>query len=151
MHAEYHDTEWLRAMLTDIELAAASIHLTALSFQPQTPERSGAISRLWTALHAARARGVQVYAYLPTPNRNAAATMRNASTASMMRQAGMHCHLVQGGRLLHAKTLVVDALVVHIGSGNFTDAAASQNYEAYLRVISPAIASRLINRWKELP
>ena len=138
-------------MAEQCALAQTTIHISALSMLPPTPNAIGDWPELWRAWCAAARRGVRVRIWLPAPMQNNAATRGNVNTGRIAVAAGIGINLLSGNRLLHAKTCVIDASSVWIGSGNFTAAAAHHNHEAYLRADCPAIARELIERWESLP
>ena len=146
----YHGEGWAEAMGEACALAMDSIHVSALSILPPTSNASGDWPELWRAWCAASRRGVAVDIWLPSPNEKAPATLGNGTAGRAIVDSGMNVHFVQGTRLLHAKTCVIDAATVWIGSGNFTAAAAHHNYEAYLEAHSQVIAQCLIERWQGL-
>ena len=147
----YHGEGWAAAMADECQLAMASIHASALSFQPPRTQTDGDWPRLYQSWVDAAARGVQVCVWLPAASTTHPATHHNLTAARRMIADGIHARLVSGNQLLHAKTCVIDASSIWIGSGNFTAAAAHFNHEAYLRADCPAIAAELIARWEALP
>ena len=82
--------------------------------------------------------------WLAAPQATAAATKGNAGAGKCAVAAGLSICYVRGQHLLHSKALVVDASTAWVGSGNFTLAATSENFESYLRVTDDAISDRLI-------
>ena len=147
----YHGAGWAGALAAESNLAMDSIHASALSLAPPTPKATGDWPLLWRAWIAAAERGVAVQIYLPSPTQIHPATKGNIGAMRALIAAGISVHMVQGNNLLHAKTCVIDAHSVWIGSGNFTAAAAHHNFEAYLRADCPKIARELITRWESLP
>lgn len=145
-----HLEHWAEAMRADVAAATASVSLSALSLQPPITRTPGAWPALWHALTAAADRGVRVRLYLPQPTNTHPATRFNDATCAKASAAGIRCHLIRGPRLLHCKSLVIDATVSWIGSGNFTAAACHHNIEAYLRAADPAIAAAIQTRWDAL-
>lgn len=147
---EYHGAGWAAALRADCDLASRSLHLSALSMLPPGANASGPWPDLWRAWIAAAKRGVDVHLWLPAPMTHNPATRGNFGAGSACTEQGIFIHYATGNRLLHAKSCVVDAHIVWIGSGNFTAAAAHHNHEAYLRADSPKIAAELICRWEAL-
>lgn len=146
----YHGEGWANHMAIECGNAQKTIHVSALSMHPPTPNGQGDWPELWRAWCIAAMRGVAVNIWLPAPSPIYPATKNNTGAGSKITLNGMHIHYVTGNRLLHAKTCVIDESSIWIGSGNFTAAAAHHNYEAYLRADCPAIARQIVNRWKSL-
>lgn len=145
-----HLSDWAAAMARDVRAATASASLSAISIQPPRSKTPGQWPDLWAALVAAAARGVRVTLYLPPPSNTHPATRFNSNTATVAAAAGIATRFLRGPRLLHCKSLVLDARVVWIGSGNFTSAAAHHNVEAYLRTERPDFAATIAARWDAL-
>jgi len=146
----YHGEGWAEHMAEQCALARKSIHISALSMLPPGQNATGDWPELWRAWCAAARRGVRVDIWLPSPTGIHPATKGNIGAGRAIVAAGLGIHFVQGNKLLHAKTVVIDAASVWIGSGNFTAAAAHHNYEAYLQARCPKIARQLIERWEGL-
>jgi len=146
----YHGAGWAEHMAECCALAQRSIHVSALSMLPPTQNASGDWPELWRAWCAAARRGVAVHIWLPAPSGIHPATKGNGGAGRAIVDAGMRIHFVQGNKLLHAKTAVIDESSVWIGSGNFTAAAAHHNYEAYIQATCPRIARQVIERWEAL-
>lgn len=147
---EYHGQDWAEGMLVDCEHAQRTIHISALSMHTPTIRSSGAWPELYKSWLAKSQQGVKIDIWLPQPSKTWPATLGNFSTGNKLAAAGLFPHFVKSNRLLHAKTCIIDAQIVWIGSGNFTAAAAHYNHEAYLRTYSPGIAEKLIDRWESL-
>jgi phosphatidylserine/phosphatidylglycerophosphate/cardiolipin synthase-like enzyme len=146
----YHGEGWAATMAAECAGAQKTIHISALSMLPPTPNATGDWPDLWRAWCAAAKRGIAVNVWLPAPTPIHQATRQNSTTGGKIILNGMGIHYITGSRLLHAKTAVIDARTVWIGSGNFTAAAAHHNYEAYLRAECPTIAKQIIDRWESL-
>jgi phosphatidylserine/phosphatidylglycerophosphate/cardiolipin synthase-like enzyme len=106
---------------------------------------------LWDEWVRAVQRGVQVNLWLAAPQSNAAATKGNSGAGAAAVAAGIKLRYVRGNKLLHSKCAIVDMERVWIGSGNFTSAAACENFETYISVTSPNIALLLCNNMESLP
>jgi len=143
---QYHAEGWAVALAKDCAAAVRTIHLSALSLVPPTPNGHGSWPELWRALQAAASRGVYVHVWLPAPQPAHPATRGNIGAGRACAEAGINIHYVQGPRLLHAKTAVIDGTILFVGSGNFTAAAAHHNHEHYLRADCPAIAQQIVLR-----
>jgi cardiolipin synthase len=117
-----------------LALAAAEtrIDLAASYFVPDT--------LLIEALIAARARGVRVRVLLPGPHLDAL-SVKIASKADWgeLLQAGVEIHVYQP-TMLHTKLLVIDSLLVSVGSTNFDMRSIRLNDEASLNVYNREFA-----------
>ena len=149
-HLTYHGSGWAAAMAACCAAAQRTIHISALSLLPPTQNAAGHWPELWRAWCAAARRGVAVHIWLPAPMTNAPATRGNFGAGRAITEAGMHVHYVIGNQLLHAKQTVVDEIIIWIGSGNFTSAAAHFNHEAYLSANCPHIGAQIVARLKTL-
>lgn len=147
----YTTPEWPAVMAEQIGAATQSVHLSALSFHPPRDGVRTPHTRLLHALAAAAARGVRVRIWLQAPSQHHPAASLNEAARRWLLAHGIECRLVNTGRLLHAKSLVVDGLSLWLGSGNFTAAAAHVNHEAYLNVTSEPSARRWIAYLEALP
>jgi phosphatidylserine/phosphatidylglycerophosphate/cardiolipin synthase-like enzyme len=139
-----HTTNWAGALAAACMDAQHSISISAISMFPPLRHSEAPFSHLWAAWTAAAKRGVQVQFFLPAPQPAHPATLRNASAAAIAFKAGMRTRFVPGPRLLHAKSIVIDARNVWIGSGNMTAAAACLNHEFYVNFISEDCAARIL-------
>ena len=144
-----HD-QWAMPMATDCAAARLSITASALSLHALRRPSETPFGHLWAAWQCAAARGCTVDFFLAAPSKNHPATAQNLTAGGILRSAGMRAHFVPQPRLLHAKTLIIDARIVWIGSGNFTAAAAHHNHEIYCRFESPEIAQRIAARWQSI-
>jgi cardiolipin synthase len=98
-----------RTLLAAISLSQRSIHLTTGFFVP-TPD-------LARALIAAARRGVDVQVVVPGQSDSSAAVAAGRAKYGELLEAGVKIHERQG-RILHAKTAVVDGAWSAIGSSN---------------------------------
>jgi phosphatidylserine/phosphatidylglycerophosphate/cardiolipin synthase-like enzyme len=73
--------------------------------------------------------------------------MHNRMAADEAHKLKMSVRFVPQPNLLHAKSLVVDGLIVWAGSGNMTAAAAHHNHELYIHFEHEEIARRIEARW----
>ncbi|WP_298235929.1 cardiolipin synthase [uncultured Azohydromonas sp.] len=122
--------------LMAITSARETIHLSSSYFVPD--------SLAVQALVDARKRGVRVC--LITPGRHIdTATVRRASRARWgpLLEAGVEIAEFQP-TMFHCKVLVVDSLLVSVGSTNFDNRSFRLNDEANLNVLDAAFARRLI-------
>lgn len=139
--------EWADPLAADIAAAQHSILITALSLHPPRSSANKPIKRLWDAIAAAAARGVDVRFILPAPSRSHPATAMNGQAAAALHAAGVGVHYAPPSRLLHAKTACLDKSIVWVGSGNWTAAASAYNHESYLRIKSIELAHQLRTHW----
>ncbi len=98
-----------RTLLAAITLSQTSVHLTTGFFVP-TPD-------LTHALEAAARRGVDVQVIVPGRSTSAAAVAAGRATYSDLLEAGVKLHEFDG-RILHAKTAVIDGAWSAVGSSN---------------------------------
>jgi cardiolipin synthase len=98
-----------RTLLAAITLSQRSVHLTTGFFVP-TPE-------LAHALEAAARRGVDVQVIVPQRSTSDAAVAAGRAKYGDLLEAGIKLHEFQG-RILHAKTAVIDGAWSAIGSSN---------------------------------
>lgn len=147
---ELYLADWARMMTIDANQAKSSIAISALSCLPPRASKHGDWPALWQSWIDAAARGVRVELYLPAPLKSAGATITNQKTADTAQRHGIACHLIPGPNLLHCKSMVIDQLIIWIGSGNFTAAAANHNHEAYMRHRCPSMARQMQDRWEAI-
>jgi len=119
--------------LMSITAAMRTIDLSASYFVPDELTRR--------ALSAALARGVRVRIIVPG-NRIDAELVRKASRAQWgeLLQAGAEIHEYQP-TMFHCKTLIVDGLMVSVGSTNFDNRSFRLNDEANLNIYDAAFAA----------
>lgn len=147
---DFHSAGWADRIAADVDRASMLITLSALSFAiPRKPGLTGQ-PRLWAALCDAVERRVSVSIYIPAMTPSHPATAHNNSAAYIASRAGMSVIQVPMPRLLHAKTVQIDAEISWIGSGNFTTAAASHNFEAWIRTTDRATAAQLNAFYRDL-
>ena len=147
--------DWTTPLAADIDACESEIHLSTLSFNHPSPTKNNMLTIAITALQRAAARGVHVHVYLPAISPSHPATLQNGSAADRLHAQKITAHLIPLPQLLHAKTVSLDDAVIWCGSGNWTQAAAAHNDEAYLRVCSPTIAREMRQKlqslcWKQL-
>jgi phosphatidylserine/phosphatidylglycerophosphate/cardiolipin synthase-like enzyme len=149
MNVQIH-WHWVTPMAHDIAAAQQSITLTALSLQPPSDQSITPLGCWWRALSERAAAGKHVEIILPTPSKIHPATAYNSAAAYRAHDLKMRIRMIEPPHLLHAKTAVIDKKIIWIGSGNFTAAAAHQNYEMYCRFESTEIAERLLAHWETI-
>ncbi|SEL94316.1 cardiolipin synthase [Pseudoxanthomonas sp. GM95] len=121
--------------LLSIAASATSIDLAAAYFVPD--------DLITKALLAAAERGVNIRVMLPGPHIDSS-SVRLASKASWgpLLQAGIEFHEFQP-TMLHTKLLIIDKLLVSVGSTNFDIRSFRLNDEASLNMYDPVMAERL--------
>lgn len=142
--------DWAQKMSEDIAEAKQSIFMSALSMLLPVQVPQSGIGSIYRNLQLAVERGVYISILLSAPAHFAPASQSNLFAIKRLAADGIHARLISGARLLHAKTCTIDSRVVWIGSGNFTQQAATSNHEAYLRTVNAQIALRLMDKWKGL-
>lgn len=143
--------EWALRMATDIELASETICISSLSVHPPKPNDQRPIGKLWSAVIAAKKRGVQVEFWLPAPHKSYPATALNGAAAMKLYERGIPTTLIYPSRLLHAKTCVIDRRLCWVGSGNWTAAASAHNHEFYARFESEEAAAKIVEKLRSIP
>ena len=120
--------------LMSVTSATRSIDLSASYFVPDDLMRS--------AMLAARKRGVRIRLILPG-DRIDTELVRKASRAEWgkLLEAGVEIHEFRP-TMFHCKTLIVDRLMVSVGSTNFDNRSFRLNDEANLNVYDPDFALR---------
>ncbi|WJI14145.1 phospholipase D-like domain-containing protein [Pseudoxanthomonas winnipegensis] len=121
--------------LLAIAAATRTIDLAAAYFVPD--------ALITRSLLEARARGVAIRVLLPGPHIDSL-SVRLASRASWgpLLEAGIQISEYQP-TMLHTKLLIVDGLLVSVGSTNFDIRSFRLNDEASLNVYDPALAERM--------
>ena len=109
-----------RTLLAAITLSQRSVHLTTGFFVP-TPD-------LAAALTAAARRGVDVQVVVPGQSDSSAAVAAGRADYGDLLEAGVKLHERQG-RILHAKTAVIDGAWSAVGSSNLDWRSAIWNNE----------------------
>ncbi|MBI0537874.1 cardiolipin synthase B [Roseomonas sp. KE2513] len=123
-----------RTLLSAIELADRSIHLTTGFFVP-TPD-------LARALAAAARRGVDVQIVVPGQSDSSAAIAAGRAKYGDLLEAGVRIHERQG-RVLHAKTAVVDGAWSAVGSSNLDWRSTVWNNEIDAIILGPEFGGRM--------
>ncbi|WP_372392466.1 phosphatidylserine/phosphatidylglycerophosphate/cardiolipin synthase family protein [Xanthomonas sp. NCPPB 3582] len=121
--------------LVAIAAARSTIDLAAAYFVPD--------ALITRSLLEARSRGVAIRVLLPGKHIDAV-SVRLASKASWepLLQAGIEIHEYQP-TMLHTKLLIIDGLLVSVGSTNFDIRSFRLNDEASLNVYDRALAARM--------
>ncbi|MBV6803661.1 cardiolipin synthase B [Xanthomonas campestris pv. lawsoniae] len=121
--------------LIAIAAARSSIDLAAAYFVPD--------ALITRSLLEARTRGVRIRVLLPGKHIDAV-SLRLASKASWepLLQAGIEIHEYQP-TMLHTKLLIIDGLLVSVGSTNFDIRSFRLNDEASLNVYDRTLAARM--------
>ncbi|MEO6639416.1 MAG: phospholipase D-like domain-containing protein [Ginsengibacter sp.] len=138
----YH-ADWTLQLAHDLNAAKYDIHISALSMHTPNRALGTHLARVVQAMLDAPTRGVMVHVYLPAASQSHPATLKNNSTAERLHANNIHAHLIPLPNLLHAKQCAIDDTIGWCGSGNWTQAAAVHNTEAYLRAESTDIAQEI--------
>jgi len=123
-----------RTLLASISLAQRSVHLTTGFFVP-TPD-------MRHALEAAARRGVDVQLIVPGESDSNMALWAGRSDYGELLDAGVQIHERQG-RILHAKTAVIDAGWSAVGSANLDWRSAIWNNEIDVVILGAEFANKL--------
>lgn len=123
-----------RTLLAAIELSQRSVHLTTGFFVP-TPD-------LLHALTAAARRGVEVDLVVPHESTSSNAIAAGRSRYGELLEAGVRIHERQG-RVLHAKTAVIDGQWSVVGSSNLDWRSTVWNNEIAAIILGPQFGGRM--------
>ncbi len=123
-----------RTLLAAITLAQTSVHLTTGFFVP-TPD-------LTRALEAAARRGVDVQVIMPGHSTSDAAVAAGRSKYGDLLEAGVKLHEFQG-RVLHAKTAVIDGAWSAVGSSNLDWRSTIWNNEIDAIILGPEFGGQM--------
>jgi cardiolipin synthase len=123
-----------RTLLASIALSQRSVHLTTGFFVP-TPD-------MRHALEAAARRGVDVQLIVPGDSDSDMALWAGRAQYGGLLDAGVHIHELQG-RILHAKTSVIDGAWSAVGSANLDWRSAIWNNEIDAIVLGTVFGSQM--------
>jgi len=123
-----------RTLLAAITLAQESVHLTTGFFVP-TPD-------LMRALKAAARRGVDVQVTVPSHGTSDGAVAAGRAKYGDLLEAGVKLHEFQG-RVLHAKTAVVDGAWSAVGSSNLDWRSTVWNNEIDAVILGPEFGGQM--------
>lgn len=123
-----------RTLLAAIELSQKSVHLTTGFFVP-TPDLSH-------ALMAAARRGVEVDLVVPQESTSSNAIAAGRSHYGDLLEAGVRIHELQG-KVLHAKTAVIDGQWSVVGSSNLDWRSTVWNNEIAAIILGPEFGVRM--------
>lgn len=122
------------ALLSAIENAQTQVLITNAYFVPAEEMRE--------ALQRAARRGVDVHLILPSRSDNWLVTQAGRSYYEDLLEAGVKIH-EREGRLLHAKTAVIDGVWSTVGSTNLDWRSLLHNDELNAIVLGPEFAARM--------
>jgi cardiolipin synthase A/B len=123
-----------RTLLAAIALSQRSVHLTTGFFVP-TPE-------IVHALEAAARRGVDVQVIVPHRTTSDASVAAGRAKYGDLLEAGVKLHEYQG-RILHAKTAVIDGAWSAVGSSNLDWRSTVWNNEIDAIILGPAFGAEM--------
>lgn len=104
-----------------VDAAVLSVKVIMFDWRLYPNQPSHPVSKLVTALVAARRRGVCVQVLLS-----------NAEVRRELSQLGFECKAIYSSKLVHAKVMLVDDVVAIVGSHNYTQNAFTMNLEVSL-------------------
>ncbi len=128
----------LGAVLADLDLARASVDLAVFDFD---------IPALTDALLRAGARGVVVRLVVDSENLD---TPEVSEQTGRLQRAGIAVHFDRREPFMHNKFIVLDGVVVWMGSWNMTDNDTWRNNNQMLRFASREIAADYANEFEQL-
>lgn len=132
-------------MARDLDNADSSVILTSLSFHTSRGSSISPYTTLFNALKRCSLANLQCEAFLSNPASKNQAAWRNLSSSLVLSTFGWRVHFPNAGKLLHAKSMLIDQKILYVGSGNFTHSAAHNNWECFIRTDSQsAIADYLL-------
>ncbi len=123
-----------RTLLAAIALSQRSVHLTTGFFVP-TPD-------LLHVIEAAARRGVDVQLIVPAESNSRNAVSAGRAKYGDLLEAGVHIHEFQG-RVLHAKTAVIDGAWSAVGSSNLDWRSTIWNNEIDAIILSPDFGAQM--------
>jgi cardiolipin synthase len=123
-----------RTLIAAISLAQRSVHLTTGFFAP-TPE-------MVKVLQAAARRGVNVELVVPGRSTSSMAVAAGRSDYGALLKAGVRLFELRG-RILHAKTAVIDGAWSAVGSSNLDWRSAVWNNEIDAIILDPAFGTQM--------
>jgi len=123
-----------RTLLASIALSERTVHLTTGFFVP--------VPDMTDALIAAARRGVDVSVVVPGQSNSSQAVWAGRAKYGPLLEAGVHIYERQG-RVLHAKTAVIDGAWSAIGSSNLDWRSAIWNNEIDAIVLGPSFGQRM--------
>lgn len=132
-----------RELAAMIDAAEHSIRLDMYQLSPDASTSTAVMRMLWQALRAAPRRGVKCSAILGASLMAAPGTMMAERSRQALTDAGWLAICDRSARVMHAKTLVMDATKTLIGSHNWTGAGLSANTETSVLIHDEATAVQL--------
>ena len=123
-----------RTLLTSIDLAQHSVHLTTGYFAP-TPG-------LLDALERAAGRGVDVHLLLPSVSDSDLALHAGHAYYSELLKSGVTIDELQGS-VLHAKTAIIDGVWSTVGSSKLDWRSAVINDECNAIILGPSFGAQM--------
>ncbi|WP_029919787.1 phospholipase D-like domain-containing protein [Nevskia soli] len=135
-----HDHAIYRSLLVSITLARKSVHLTTGFFVP-TPD-------LVRALRRAARRGVDVAVLVPASSTSNLAIEAGRSHYEDLLESGVHIYEFQG-RVLHAKTAVIDGDWSSVGSSNLDWRSVVLNNEINTVILSRTFGQEMESLFRD--
>lgn len=145
----YHDQMLGRALPGIIDRALHSLDLCMYLLAPPSDATHRVMLDVWAALDRAPRRGVRCRAVIHAGSRTWPGMEAGRRSVAALRASGWDAREWKGGKILHAKQLIIDGAGVLLGSHNWTQSALLANGEASSMIIDKHIADAAA-QWFEL-
>jgi phosphatidylserine/phosphatidylglycerophosphate/cardiolipin synthase-like enzyme len=145
----YHDQALGRALPSIIDGATKSLDLCMYLLAPPSDCTHAAMRELWAALDRAPRRGVACRAVIHAGSRTWPGMEAGRRSVAALKASKWDAREWKGGKILHAKQLVIDGAAVVMGSHNWTQSALLANGEASTWIIDRHVAEAAA-QWFEL-
>lgn len=138
--------DYQKQLIADFTAAESSIFIALFAcVLPDDASQRHPVRQLLDSLVDAHRRGVEVHVLFDYERRrDGSEDMVNHNAAEYLAQRAVPVRRSEPNRRAHMKTVVIDDVVVHIGSANWTWSAFRRNREHNLRVSDVAIASDVL-------
>jgi phosphatidylserine/phosphatidylglycerophosphate/cardiolipin synthase-like enzyme len=128
------DEKYSKAAKALIDMAQTEILISTYKLQGHRKPQVNAVAFLIKDLTKAIGRGVQCKILMHHSAGNGSPPQANLPTAEILKSKGAEIRYLPGGRIVHAKLLVVDANIMIAGSHNWSKSALMSNFEVSLQV-----------------
>jgi phosphatidylserine/phosphatidylglycerophosphate/cardiolipin synthase-like enzyme len=145
----YHDQALGRALPALIDSAQHTLDLCMYLLSPPHESTHAVMRELWAALDRAPRRGVRCRAVIHAGSRTWPGMEAGRRSVAALRASNWDAREWKGGKILHAKQLIIDGAAVVLGSHNWTQSALLANGEATTWVIDRHVAEAAA-QWFEL-
>ena len=130
------------AALADITAARGEILLATYKITPTRQRPALVLTRTLHALEQAARRGVRVQVIAPGPGSRPGPGKSNIPALARLAAAGAEIRTAGASLTFHAKILIIDQVVLYLGSHNMTPGSALINYEMSARIThQPAVTA----------